>query len=327
MSDQGFQYPLQHLVLSHSTSSSYRSCARKLEFRKFYGEEKQELDEFGNPVDNYAADCGKALHEGYQDFLVHQNQERATLAFMMKFPVMAEAFQETSYRSMEACYATLLAMFNHEVSSRYELVQIKLKDGSIKPAVEVPYVIEFVDSPMAIPVYHVGLIDCILFDKVGQRYIVVDIKTHRDNTTDLSLRYEFDEQTVPYGIILEHILGHQIADFTVAYLSCYIDLLEPKIRLYDFIKTQDHVRDWLIGQCLDIKNIDFYMRNQWFPRAINGQTCMAFRKRCAHADICGYREPKVLGMMIKGEPRESLFHDGKEPWITVKIPYLKELVA
>jgi hypothetical protein len=193
--------------------------------------------------------------------------------------------------------------------------------------VEVPYVIEFTDTPFPLPVYHVGLIDCILFDRIEQRYMVVDIKTHRDNTTDMSARYEFDEQTIPYGLVLEHILGHPVEQFVVGYLSCYIDLAEPKVRLYDFVKGQDAIKDWFLGQCIDIKHIAYYFKNQWFPRAMNGGVCMAWRKRCAFLDVCGYREPKVLSMMLEGEPREALFHDGKEPWISVKLPYAKEIVG
>lgn len=322
-----FKYPLKHLILSHSSSTSYGSCARKLEFAKFYGVPKHELDENGMPVDNFAADVGKCLHTGYQNYLVNQDEQQALWQMALKYPVFHEAFQNNSFRSLEATISTLLAMIRSPISSQYELIQIKTKDGVIRPAVEVPYVIEFTDSPLSVPVYHVGLIDAILYDKVKERYIVCDIKTHRDNTNDLSLRYRFDQQTIPYGLILEHVLGHEVSQFTTAYMSCYVDLMEPVIRMYDFQKSRDDIRDWYIGQCDDLKSIAFYMDNAWFPRTKNGSTCMAFRKRCGFEEVCNYRDPKALRQMITGEPREEFFHDGQEPWIMVKLPYLKELVG
>lgn len=324
-----FEYPLRHLILSHSTTSSYRSCARKLEFRKFFGTKQVELDEWGNPVDNHAADCGKCLHTGFQDYLVNLDEERAIYRMALEYPMRSEPMQPNDYRSLEACYATLMTMIRSPVVGRYELIQIAVKDknGVVtnRPAVEVPYVIEFTNVPLSIPVYHVGLIDAIFYDRVDDCYIVVDIKTHRDNTTDLSLRYEFDEQTIPYGLILEHILGHKIEEFTVAYMSCFVDITEAKVGMYKFNKSKEHIKDWFIGQCVDIKHIAWYMENQWFPRATNGSTCMAFRKRCGHAEVCTYRDPNTLSRIIEGNPRETFFHDGKEPWITVQIPFAEDV--
>jgi hypothetical protein len=241
---------------------------------------------------------------------------------MLSYPFIAEQTNEnTHYRSLEATYATLMQMLRSPVVGRYELIQIKV-NGENRPAVEVPYVIEFENAPLPFPVYHVGLIDVIFYDRVEKRYIVVDIKTHRDNQTDLSLRYKFDEQTIPYGLILEHILGHPIADFTVGYLSCYVDLLNPTVRFYDFIKSQEDIRDWYIGQCNDIKQIGSYERNRWFPRVTNGSTCMAFRRKCGFNEVCNFRDPAALARMFAdNEPRDTLFHDGKEPWVSVKIPY------
>lgn len=322
-----FSYPLQFLVLSHSTSSTYHSCARKLEFKKFYGVQKVELDDFGFPRENFEADVGSALHVGSQDYFVNMDEDQAIYKMAMEYPIRAEMSQPNSYRSLEAAYATLMAIIRSPIVNRYEIIQIAVKqaDGSVinRPAVEVPYVIEITGSPLQIPVFHVGLIDAIFFDKVENKYIVVDIKTHRDNTSDLSLRYEYDEQTIPYGLILEHILGHSITEFVTGYLSCYVDMSDPKVRLYEFNKSQDHIKDWFIGQCTDIKHIATYMKNQWFPRATNGATCMAFRRRCSFAEICAYRDPIALSRMIEGEPRDTLFHDGKEPWISVQIPYVE----
>ncbi len=330
-----FVYPLKRLVLSHSTQSGYRSCARRgIEFKKLFGTAAnfQELDEFGNPVDNFAADCGKAIHSGFQSFMIDRNEDNAIWRMLLDYPFQAEPFQDNSYRSMEAVYACLMAMTRHEFTSRYEIINIAVKNhetGELeeRPAVEVPFCIELTDTPMSVPVFYVGFIDLIVWDKLDEKFMVVDIKSHRDNTIDMAAKYEYDEQCVPYGLILEHILGHEVTEFKVGYLSCYIDLTEPRIRLYDFVKTQDHIKDWFIGLCIDVRQIAYYTDNLWFPRATNGGTCMAFRKKCAWLDVCSYRDPRVLVQILGDKPRETLFHDDTQPWITLKIPYAKEIVG
>lgn len=332
MNLEPFKYPIKRLVLSHSTIASYHSCARRgIEFKKLFGSKAQELDEYGVPVDNFAADCGKAIHAGFQEYMTSRDEERAIWSMLKSYPFASEPFQDNNYRNMEAVYATLMGMTRHEFTSRYEIIKIKVKntDGTFeeRPAVEVPFAIELLDAPLDVEVFYVGLIDLIVWDKVDQKFMVVDIKSHRDNTIDISAKYEFDEQCVPYGLVLQHILGEPVDDFKVGYFSCYIDLMEPRIRLYDFPKTSAHIKDWFIGLCIDVKHISYYMHNQWFPRATSGNTCMAFRKKCAWLDVCSYRDPRVLEQILGGTPRETLFHDGQEPWITLRIPYAKELVG
>lgn len=314
----GFNYPADKLVLSHSTRSQFRRCPRLLEFNKLFGDSKEKDEQF-------AAEVGKALHEGFQEYLVSRDEEAAIMKFLIAYPHDLEyAKPEYSYnRSLEACYYTLENMINSRYLDQFELVHIKtqLEGSPIKPAIEVPFAFEIVGAPLPIPVWFVGFIDAVLYDKYDDMFIVNDIKTNRVNLTDKTVKYEFDEQTVPYGIILEHILGRQIKEFKTTYLDCFIDLSEPRIQMYPFTKTEENVYDWYRGLCEDIRRISKYYQDQWFPRATNGDTCFAYNKPCWFANECSARDPELIARLISGSNRPGLFHDNQLPWVTVKLEY------
>lgn len=312
-----FIYPIKHLVLSHSSRSSMRRCTRLLEFGKLFGDS-------GDREEMFAAECGKALHVGFQHYLIHKNENDAVMAFMIAYPYDLEYSKyENQARSLEACFVTLMEMIKSDIVDQYELVYIKTRFGDERAAIEVPFAIEITNSPMPIPVWFVGFIDAIFYDRYNDRYLVSDIKTTRMNIKDYSTRYEFDEQTVPYGVVLEHILGIKIEEFKVSYLSAYIDVLEPRVNMYTFTKTQDHIHDWYRGLCEDIGRVSKYYKAQWFPRATNGETCFSFNKPCWHADICSFRDPEIISRMIGGNIREGLFHDNQEAWVEAKLEYME----
>lgn len=311
-------YPLKNLTLSHSSRSSFRRCARLLEFGKFYGDSNEREEAF-------AAECGTALHIGFQNYLINRNESQAVFAFILAYPHHLEfARPENHYnRSLEACYATLMELLRSPILDRYELVYIKTKFGDTKPGIEVPFAIEITNSPFPLPVWFIGFIDAILYDKHNDVYLVDDIKTTRIKITDYSARYEFDEQTVPYAIILEHILGKPITELQVSYLSAYIDLVDAKVSMYNFIKTQDHIQDWYRGLCEDIGRISNYYKKEWFPRTTNGETCFSWNRPCYFNDYCSHRDPVAIQSMMGGVVRERLFHDGKEPWIVAKLEWIQ----
>lgn len=310
-----FQYPIKNLVLSHSGRSSFRRCTRLLEFSKLFGDAEARDEQF-------AAECGKALHVGFQSFLVHRDEVRAVFEFMVAYPHSLEYLKpENQSRSLEACFVTLMELIHSPVVDRYELINIKTRFGDERPAIEVPFAIQITNSPLPIPVWFVGFIDAVLYDKVDGVYLVDDIKTTRMKIVDYSARYEYDEQTVPYGIVLEHLLGKKIDEFKVSYLSAYIDILEPRVAMYPFTKRQEHISDWYMGLCEDIERIGKYYKRQYFPRATNGETCFSFNKPCWFLDYCSSRDPVVINNMLGGKVRDGLFHDNQEPWVVAQLEW------
>lgn len=309
-------YPLvDMLVLSYSSLSTFRSCARKFEFRQLYGTPPK-----GD--DNYAGDVGKAIHNGFGQWLVTGNERKAVVAFGRSFPYDEEFLKPgNGARSMEAAYSTLMQLIRSDKLRQYEVAQINTKMG-LQYAVEVPFAIRIVGAPIPIPVYYVGFIDCVLYDHIHDSYIATDLKTTRQHFQDPSALYEFDEQTVPYGIILEHALGKPIDEFETMYFHCFIDLLESTFNTYPYTKTREHVHDWYRGLCDDIARMGKYYEGAWWPRAIKGDTCMSYNKVCFHKDYCTYRDPAQITRMIGGEVRKNLFSTGEEPWIVAELQYL-----
>ena len=98
--------PTDYLRVSYSSMGTFSSCARKFEFDKIYPPRARDSR------DMYAADVGKALHAGFQDWLINGDREEAIWQFMRAFPWDGEAYQTNDYRSFEACLATLESMFD-----------------------------------------------------------------------------------------------------------------------------------------------------------------------------------------------------------------------
>lgn len=315
-------YPIEMLVLSHSSRESFRSCARKLEFRQFFGENRSREE------DNFAGSVGNALHRGLATWLTTYDEIKSIMSVLKSYPYDQEfLLPYNSDRSVEACIATMDSLFQSGLLLSYEIAKIKLSDGRIVDCVEVPFAIQITGTPLSIPVWFVGIIDCILYDRVHDRYVVVDLKTTRQRLNDMAVRFEFDEQIVPYGIILEHALGREIEELDIAYFSVFIDLLKPQPQMFPVKKTHEYVRDWHRGLCDDIDRIAKYYNQAWFPRATGGNTCLSYNKRCHFYDECHFRDHAVLRETIQGEPRRTLFRpdkDGKvvEPWITTSLPYI-----
>jgi hypothetical protein len=311
-------YPIKQLVLSHSSLSTIDSCERKFEFSKMFGdaEEREEM---------FAAEVGKALHTGAQDYFIHKDYKKAAYEFLLSYPHELEFVKDENHRNrgLEASYATLMVILQSPIFDRYELVYLDSRFGDRRPCIEVSFAITILNSPFPLPVYFVGFIDAILFDRVEQRYIVVDIKTHRNHLNDLSAMYEFDQQTIPYGIVLEHILGRKIDEFEVAYLSAYIDLENPKLMMYKFVKTQDDVHAWYMLLCETITKIAHNYKREFFHRTTSGRTCMSFNRACWFYEQCGYRDVKLVAKMMNTTVRETLFHSGEEAWIEAEIEWVK----
>lgn len=306
------------LVLSHSTNSAFEHCPRKgLEFKQCFGRTPIVDD------DNYAGAVGNAMHRALGVWLQEQDENKAIVEFLVHFPHKLEMLKvNNQQRSLEAAFATLLFLFNSPFLQRYHVAQLRLDDGQVVDAIEVPFAIQITGSPIKVPVYYVGLIDLIMYDPVEDKYVIVDLKTTRQNFKDYEHRFTFDEQTIPYGIILEHTLGRSIDDFKVIYLSAFTDLMEPKITEYPVEKTQDYIEDWLFGICDKIERIAKYLDLAKFPRATDGQSCVGFQRKCHFLEYCYYRNVNSLEKIFEGTARTTFFSNSNlVPMITAELPY------
>jgi ATP-dependent helicase/DNAse subunit B len=320
---------MKKLRLSYSSLNVFASCARKLEFDKLYPKPARVFD------DNYAADVGTALHAGYQTFLATHDRDESTWAFMQAFPVVDEWNQENDYRSFEAALATLEEMFDSIKMLEYELARIRrpntvaeaeagLTGGVVMPAVEVPFEIKFPGLEIkpcdAVPegaeISIIGYIDAVMQNQINGLYRTLDIKTSRMKLLDATGKFKFDSQQVPYGIVVEHIAQGEIESFEVLYLDCYVDILEPVVQLYPFIKHKHDLQDWATNKLIQFRQIAGYAESDYFPRTDGG--CMFYNRPCRYLEPCQSRDRASLRewflLGAEPEPEKEFF-----PWITAEV--------
>jgi ATP-dependent helicase/DNAse subunit B len=293
------------LRLSYSSLNVFSSCARKFEFDKLYPKPPRVFE------DNYAADVGSALHAGYQHYLATHDRDESVWAFMEAFPFADEWNQQNDYRSAEAALATLEEMFDSAKMVEYELARIRrpntvaeaaagLTGGVVVPAVEVPFEIRFpgleIKPCPALPegadIAVIGYIDAIMQNQIHGLYRTLDIKTSRMKLNDATGKFKYDAQQVPYGIVVEHIAQGEIESFEVLYLDCYIDILEPTVQLYPFIKTHHDLQDWATNKLIQFRQLAGFAESDYFPRTDGG--CLFYNKPCRYLEPCASRDREGL---------------------------------
>lgn len=310
-----FHHKIQSLRLSHSSLGLLHSCPRKLEFRKFYLHPARD--------DSTEAGAGRAIHSGYQEYLKSQDRDMAAFEMMMNYPFSLNA-EEDHDRSVYATYATLNALIDAAPLVEYEVATLNVDDKELA-AIEVPFEFEIENFNLSeqegeyIPVTYVGKIDAVLFNRASGEYGVFDIKTHRRKLNDLTPMYMFDEQCIPYALVIERLLGHELESITARYIAAYVDILNPKIGIYPFPKTREAIEDWAKGLAVDLQQIKMFYNAGWFRR--NSNACLNFNRKCSFIDLCHSRDAETIQNIIlagsEGEP-EKADHFG-EPWVKMKL--------
>lgn len=304
--DYPFPYFVDEVRLSHSTMATFLDCPRKFEFSKL----------FQNPQrrDSLAAQLGTALHEGFQDWLINHDFNRAIFKMMLAYP-WEYGESPMKDRSAEGAYATLVEMINQFDADRYELAYINSLDGTPVPCVEVPFQIVFKnfeletfspDGRLSKPIRltYVGYMDLVLFDKQEDEFLVVDIKSTSDRSEDLTPKYKFSDQCVPYGLVLNQLLNIPINDLKVGYLTAKVNLAAPLVRNYYFYKSAQDLSDWARGIKERLEQLQRFTANAWFPRTPNG--CTAFGSTCPYFDMCQDRDAKRTQIQLAYDGEHEL---------------------
>lgn len=317
------------LRLSYSSLNVFDSCPRKFEFDKFYPKKPRIFD------DNYAADVGTAIHAGYQHYLATHDRDESVWKFLQVFPVIDEWNQPNDYRSLEAALSTLEEMFDSAKMLEYELARIRrpntaeeleagLTEGVVVPATEVPFEIRFPGLeippcghfPDGAGISVIGYIDAIMQNLSTGMFRTLDIKTSRMKLIDATGKFKFDAQQVPYGIVVDHIAQGQVDSFEVLYLDCYVDLLEPTVQLYPFIKNRQHLQDWATNKLIQFRQIAGFAGSDYFPRTDGG--CLFYNRPCRYLDPCESRDrASLLDWFLMGE--EPATQDEFFPWIVADL--------
>lgn len=303
--------PTDYLRVSYSSLNLFSSCPRKFEFSKLFPRRARDYDTF-------AADVGTALHKGYQNFLVTRDADKALWAMMEAYPYEAEWNQDNDFRSFETAVVVLDEMIESADMAEWRVAQIKLPDGSVGPAIEVPFELRLngIDLPDGRGIAVTGFVDAFLVNIVTERFRTMDIKTHRRHLRDATAKYKYDNQQVPYGIILEHISGNPVDEFEVLYLDTYVDLAEPRVEMYAFNKNQEAIQEWLLNTVLKAQQIQRFMEMEYFPRTDGG--CLNFNKPCFFLDICALRDNSAIERwLLEGQAPEQ--KEPEIPWVVADL--------
>lgn len=303
--------PTSYLQVSYSSLNLADTCMRKFEFNKLYPRRARDFDA-------YAADVGTALHHGYQDYLIHEDSDKALWALMGDFPYESEFNQKRDDRSLEAAVSTLEEMIAETSMSEWELMTIRRPDGIIVPAIEVPFSLRLkgLTLPDGRGVEFTGFMDAALRHKGTGLIRTMDIKTHRRTIEDATPKYKYDSQQVPYGICLEHIQGFPVDSFEVLYLDCFVDVMDPRVVLYPFMKDAVDLQEWLINTVMRVQRIQRAMEMDYFPRTDGG--CLSWNKPCYFLEVCQSRvREDVEEWLMMGEAPEHRALTA--PWITAEI--------
>jgi hypothetical protein len=310
-----WDYGLERLRISHSSLQLLRSCPRKFEFRKLFKHAGRE--------DSLPAEVGKALHEGVQNWFQNKDRTQAIWQLMLHYPYHLCSDVEDD-RSLWAAYATLETVLDTGPLAEWEIATVEF-NGEARPAIEVPFEITISNFSLSdgrhIPVSYIGKIDLLLFNRLTHEYRVVDVKTHRDRMKDLAPKYEYDDQCLPYGMILEKMLGHEVTSFEISYLSTFVDLEKPWCKLYTFTKGPEEIQDWARSMVVDLQMLKFYYDLGWFKK--HAASCTSFNRKCIYHDFCRTRDNNAIRGMIEGGEDGIKFEDDggrfPDPWYTMDL--------
>ncbi len=300
------------LEISHSSRGSLRSCPRKFEFRKMYKSSRRE--------ETQATGSGKALHTAFQNYFVNRDENAGLLDLVLEYPIR---FQKSAMdaNSLEGCIATYLKCIESEIFDEWEIAYVVKPDGEKVPAVEVPFSlnlqVDFFGNGTLVTVKYIGYIDLILYNRYTDQYAVVDIKTTTKDS-DFATEYTFHEQCLPYGLVLQVLLGLDYErGFEVGYWITKINALDPWDQMPTFMKDGTMVAEWLRGYLLDIAAIQEFHKLGFFPR--NGGACYNWNRRCSFFDLCDSRDYNYLEVMIGAENKELAGSDREEPWVQIDL--------
>ncbi len=157
----------------------------------------------------------------------------------------------------------------------------------------------------------------IMYSSFYNLYTTVDLKTHRNNRFDMTASYLHHGQMIPYGLVLNHILGKEVTKFGVMYVSAFLDIIAPRVDEYIYEKSKQDVQDWITSLILDLQRLNNFIKLDYFPRTEHG--CLFYNKACTYLDLC--KEPsqeKLQSILLMGEepPKDK---DEFDPWIKIQL--------
>jgi len=287
---------LPWFYVSYSSLNTFSFCPRKFEFNKVWAQGKT----IYRDDDSIPSAVGRGFHEGYQSYVANQDHDLAVWKLLQNYPWELALYAQRNTRKWDVVLNSFLIAMDQFKLSQYEIVRFKKTNATGEEdevdCVEVPFELRFLNT--AIPGYQgiafIGYIDLILRNKINGRIITTDIKTHQRPLNTRTAEFQYNTQQVPYGIIVEHLLGKKIESFDVLYLDCQLSLEDDcHFQEYTYTKDQVAVEEWIAARLFQFRAIKQMLETNLFTRRESG--CVSFNHPCKYLDICRTRDKKVIG--------------------------------
>lgn len=139
--------------------------------------------------------------------------------------------------------------------------------------------------------YYVGYLDLVLKNRRTGRYAVTDAKTTSMRGEDLRPMYQFSDQVIGYSIILDKIVGADLAEFDTNYWVAQLpsgsisSLYQPRFHALNFQKTLRDRFEWFLKIYMDVDRLQKMEALATYPKRDN---CMAYNKVCQFFGTCHF---------------------------------------
>lgn len=263
------EYPDHPYRLSSSTLDLFHSCERKFQLQRL-------LEQGRNSFSNSAATVqGKSFGAGIQCYMITGNIDQAIYkAWLAYQPELEDRPMKSKARTLNNLWLAKEEL--DRIRGRYKIVYFKEK-----PAAELSFKL-IIDQKW----YYGGSIDLILYDTLEKLYVVWEVKTTGNNAYDVSPLYKNSGQALGYSIVLDQIVGAELARYGVIYFVCqdFYQNFIPKLHTLSFQKTLLDRLNWFLTLGYDYESIKRMDEFGIWP--IRGSECFKYKRQCQFFNTC-----------------------------------------
>lgn len=253
--------------LSDSSLSTLHTCERLYQLTRLLSPESKQ--------DYPATVFGKAWGAGIASYMLDGDFDTALFKLWMGY----EPKLEDEVRTEAVCANMLKAATPVLDLLRQDWEVCIFQD---KPAIELSFRLN-IDSNY----YFVGYMDLAMRNLWTGKYGVFDAKTTAMRLLDLSPIYQNSPQLIGYSIVLDSIVGEELADWEICYLSGQIGSgngFQPLIKPYTFTKILQDRLHWFISLGMDVNHLKEMASLNIYPR--RGHSCLQYNKPCRFFGTC-----------------------------------------
>lgn len=263
-------------VISNSILGSLHACPRRFLQEKISANSKAAAGVAEVPNIDFV--FGHAVGAGVQSYLAFDRDLSAGLyatflSWKYKWELGKEDYNLRKKKTIERAVIAV-EMFKYWWEANFDDWEIyRLPDG--RPAVELSFCIDFGTYK------YFGHIDLVLRNKRTGRIAIGENKTTGYRNPHPAL-YQNSGQAIGYAIVLDSIVGTDVADYDVLYYA--YSASGEEWHHFPFAKNTAAKLEWVQDRMIDNGHIAQYFELDHFPK--NGGSCFLFNRPCQFFGDC-----------------------------------------